>query len=185
MSELALVTKDGEVRVDSRDLATGFKVSHKHLYALINSNIVDLEQFGHVPFQTEDVKSGYRGAKRSTKFALLNKLQAALVATFCRNTPAIKDYKVSLIKKMDQMEKVIIQSKSFGSLSVWEKWFIEFIRKMPGTIDVIEAMRPTNKFIPDTGLRRASFAKKSGRKKEGHFVNQFVMNFYPQIGDKK
>jgi len=30
-----------------------------------------------------------------------------------------------------------------------------------------EATRPTNKFIPDTGLRRASFAKKVGAKKKG------------------
>lgn len=73
---------------------------------LIDNNITDLEQLGIVSFEMTKPKKGSQGG-RPTKIYLLNRNQAMLVISWLDNTEPVKAFKLALVKRFDELEKII------------------------------------------------------------------------------
>lgn len=72
---------------------------------LIDNNITDLEQRGKVSFE---MTKKTEGRARNTKIYQLNRNQAMLVITWMENTEPVKDFKLALVKRFDELEKTIL-----------------------------------------------------------------------------
>lgn len=102
-SKLDLVTKkDGEVRVDSRDLAAHLGVQHQSTFELLKDYREDFEQLGLIRFETGIIN----GRGKPQKFALLNEDQCYLLLTYSRNTARVRELKVRLVKAFGEARRM-------------------------------------------------------------------------------
>lgn len=105
MNNLQLVEKDGEMLVDSRDVAVALGLQHESVMRTINSNIIDIKGFGILRFEIGEI----RGRGQPEKFVLLNEDQALLVGTLCKNSKEVIAYKVWLVRGFQAARKILMQ----------------------------------------------------------------------------
>lgn len=96
MNAITLIHTGNEPRVDSRKLAKQLEAKHKNPMALIERYLEKFEEFGVVPFQTENPLAGTAGG-RPERFALLNEDQAFFLLSLSLNTNRVVELKASLI----------------------------------------------------------------------------------------
>lgn len=107
MNNLQLVEKDGEMLVDSRDVAVALGIEHRSLIRSINVNISEIEEFGALRFQIAVKKDNLGGEQ--PKYALLNEDQALFVGTLCRNSKEVIAYKAWLVRGFQAARKILMQ----------------------------------------------------------------------------
>ncbi|MFQ2876034.1 Rha family transcriptional regulator [Mycobacterium sp. MS3] len=71
-------------------VAQGCEVQHKNVLELIRNNQEDFEEFGGVAFETRPFETA--GGVQERTYAILNEEQAALLMTYMRNSPVVKDF---------------------------------------------------------------------------------------------
>lgn len=91
---IALVTKRGESRVDTRLIAQALGNQHKNVVELIERYAAQFKGFGLLPFETEK----FPGRGRPERFHLLNEDQAFFLLTLSRNTPRVVELKARLVQ---------------------------------------------------------------------------------------
>lgn len=86
---------DGEPRVDSRLVAEGLGVEHKHTLEMIRKYEPRFERYGVVPFQTAKPPKGSNGGRPET-VCYLNERQSTFLVTLSRNSEQAVDLKQRL-----------------------------------------------------------------------------------------
>lgn len=95
-AELVFAGSDGEPFTTSLVIATETGNQHANVVELIRDNLGDLNEVGIVRFETEKLTEG-RG--RPTTYAALDEPAAALLMTYLRNSPVVKDFKKRLVRE--------------------------------------------------------------------------------------
>jgi phage regulator Rha-like protein len=97
-TDIVAKIKSGEPRIDSRLIATGLNVEHRHLIALVDKYLEELSTFGIMRF--ENAKIG-QARGRPVRLVYLNESQCYLLVTLSKNTvPAVR-LKVALVKTFE------------------------------------------------------------------------------------
>lgn len=89
---LQLTLVKAEPRADTRLLAIHMGKKHRSIFALVQANKSDFDEFGKVRFEIAPSPSG-----QPEKFAMLNEDQAYLLLTYARNNPKVRALKVKMV----------------------------------------------------------------------------------------
>lgn len=103
---LAIAQHEGTLVVDSRLIADGLGIQHKNVLATIKKYVDEIQDFGHLAFQTETV-SNTVGAKNAVVFCYLNEDQATYLMTLSKNTDKVRECKRTLVKAFRDAKQVI------------------------------------------------------------------------------
>lgn len=96
MNDIIVIAVNGELRTDSRLLAS--KLDHRHRTILENIDKYQARflQLGRLPFETGTIET--RGGRQAQRYALLNEDQCYFLLTLMRNNEKIVDGKLALVK---------------------------------------------------------------------------------------
>ena len=110
-SDAALVFSgpDGEPFTTSLVIAQETGNDHKSLRELIEDNLGDLNEVGRVRFQTAKPATSENGGGRPVKYAELDEPASALLMTYLRNSPVVKDFKKRLVAGFYAMRQALAQ----------------------------------------------------------------------------
>lgn len=95
MSDLIVVSVNGENRIDSRLIAKRMGLDTSNFLELLRKYQSELEELGQLPFQTE-VGHRRQGGGNPTKYAMLNEDQIVFAITLSRNTPEVVQAKLAI-----------------------------------------------------------------------------------------
>lgn len=110
MTEITVSTFAGELRADSRSFAPKLDVRHRQLMDNIYKYQDKFEVLGLLPFETEAVDGdGYRGVKYE-KYVLLNEDQAYFLLTLSRNSDAVVNAKLALVKAFRKARAQLVRA---------------------------------------------------------------------------
>lgn len=97
INQLAILQEDGELTIDSRNMAVALGIEHESLFKTIKDYTKQLSYFGHLRFQIGTVRNSV-GAINKTNYCLLNEDQSIFLATLSRNTQQVVVFKTCLVK---------------------------------------------------------------------------------------
>ena len=101
------VIEQGDVLVvDSRLIADELGIQHKNVLATIKKYSSEIQEFGHLAFQTQTVTNS-AGAKNAVVFCYLNEDQATYLMTLSKNTEQVRRCKRVLVKSFSEAKQVI------------------------------------------------------------------------------
>lgn len=93
-----------EYRIDSRAVAPGLGIEHKHFLETLRTYQTELEHFGVMPFETAKPPKGSSGGRPET-YVMLNRNQVLFAITLSRNTEQVVMWKMALIDALSQLEQ--------------------------------------------------------------------------------
>ena len=112
MKDLAFLTSldmsKAEVVTNHIVIAQYAGIERTSLRLLINKHKKDFEQFGKLIFEISTLPDS-RGQK--VKIYQLNRNQAMLMITYLDNTEVVRNFKIALVKRFDEMEKELYARK--------------------------------------------------------------------------
>lgn len=112
MKDLAFLTSPdlskAEVVTNHVVIAEYAGIERTSLRLLINKHKKDFEQFGKLIFEISTLPDS-RGQK--VKIYQLNRNQAMLMITYLDNTEVVRNFKIALVKRFDEMEKELYARK--------------------------------------------------------------------------
>ena len=112
MKDLAFLTSPdmskAEVVTNHIVIAEYAEIERTSLRLLINKHKKDFEQFGKLIFEISTLPDS-RGQK--VKIYQLNRNQAMLMITYLDNTEVVRNFKIALVKRFDEMEKELYARK--------------------------------------------------------------------------
>ena len=112
MKDLAFLTSPdmskAEVVTNHIVIAEYAGIERTSLLLLINKHKKDFEQFGKLIFEISTLPDS-RGQK--VKIYQLNRNQAMLMITYLDNTEVVRNFKIALVKRFDEMEKELYARK--------------------------------------------------------------------------
>lgn len=103
LSQIAVSTVNDTLVVDSRLVALELEIQHKNLFGTIKKYIEEIQEFGLLAFETEEID----GRGQPEKFCYLNEEQATYVMTLSRNTDQVRQCKRNLVKAFSEAKKLI------------------------------------------------------------------------------
>lgn len=128
MNNLQLVEKDGEMLVDSRDVAVALGLQHETVMRSVTSNISEIEEFGAIRFE---IGSTTNNNPKPPKYILLNEDQALFVGTLCRNSKEVIAYKAWLVRGFQAARKILMQpARELTNIELAERFIIAEKRKL-------------------------------------------------------
>lgn len=101
-TDLVFAGDDGDPFTTSLVIAEQTGNEHASIIKLVRDNAIDLDEVGTLRFQI--AKSG----GRPTEFAVLDEPAAALLMTYLRNTPKVKDFKKRLVLGFYEMRQLLL-----------------------------------------------------------------------------
>lgn len=105
-TELVFAGPDGEPFTTSLVISAETGNQHQNVVELVRDNLSDLSEVGIVRFETAKLTEG-RG--RPTTYAELDEPAAALLMTYLRNSPVVKDFKKRLVAGFYAMRQQLTQ----------------------------------------------------------------------------
>ncbi|WP_076635038.1 Rha family transcriptional regulator [Lactiplantibacillus plantarum] len=131
MNDLVTLTSqrlDAEAYTTSDVIAEYAEIKVKSVNELIRRYKSDLEEFGILPFQKEEIQG--RGQPR--KIWHLNEDQAMLLITYLDNTKPVREFKKALIKQFSAMKReLILRQAKFELGKEFSKSLHEAIKESP------------------------------------------------------
>lgn len=116
MKDLAFLTSPdmskAEVVTNHIVIAEHAGIERNSVRRLINNHKKDFEKFDRLRFEISTLPDS-RGQK--VKIYQLNRNQAMLLITYLDNTKAVRDFKIALVKRFDEMEKEL-QNRKIGRI---------------------------------------------------------------------
>lgn len=110
MNDIQVSEVMGELRADSRTFAPKMDIRHRQLMENIYKYQDKFEELGLLPVQTEAVEiEGARGTKYSQYF-LLNEDQAYFMLTLSRNSDAVVNAKLALVKAFRKARNQLVKN---------------------------------------------------------------------------
>ena len=97
MNDISVIDFCGELRADSRTFAPKMDLRHRQLMDNIRKYQSKFEELGLLPFEKEARPEGQHGGG-DVVYALLNEDQAYFLLTLSRNTDAVVNAKLALVK---------------------------------------------------------------------------------------
>lgn len=94
-ADLVFAGPDAQPFTTSMVIAAETGNQHKNVLELIRENADDLNEVGRVAFETRPFKTA--GGTQRREVALLDEPAAALLMTYLRNSPVVKDFKKRLV----------------------------------------------------------------------------------------
>lgn len=89
-------------------VANGCDLEHASVIKLVRKYLEDFQEFGPCRFQiAQGEKLAQGGFARSTEYAELNEDQATYLITLFRNTPIVRQFKITLVKEFRRALKTI------------------------------------------------------------------------------
>jgi len=177
MNSLPIETHQGELRADSRLIASAIGITNKAAVRLISDHITHFELLGVMRFQNAKPLSNSNGG-RPEKFAVLNEDQAYLLLAFVRNNEKSVPLKVNLIKSFKQARQKIRILSDSSALA-------------------LKSVLPLNQYgevskngVAKTSIRNSCFyackTPKAEKLKQAHDVYKIAdqLNFFWLLGDK-
>lgn len=169
----------GELRVSSEVIAERTGVQHKNVLELVSTHYANLEQFGHLAFET---RPGYNGS--IVRVAHLNEQQGTLLMTFMKNTAPVVEFKLELVKQFYTMRAALTAPKSLAerSLELMGELTAEVQRQREELVEIrplATQARTFNKRKGNTGRQEfarsvVSWALGEGYKVTANQVHEFV-----------
>lgn len=108
MKDLAFLTSPdmskAEVATNHVVIAEYAGIERTSIRLLINKHKKDFEQFGKLIFEISTLENS-RGQK--VKIYQLNRNQAMLLITYLDNTEVVRNFKIALVKRFDELEKIV------------------------------------------------------------------------------
>lgn len=101
---------DGEPFTTSLVIAENTGNQHKNVIELIRDNADDLNEVGRVAFQTRPFETA--GGTQRREVAELDEPASALLMTYLRNSPVVKDFKKRLVAGFYAMRKALTASQA-------------------------------------------------------------------------
>lgn len=95
-TELVYAGADGEPFTTSLVIATETENEHRAVLQLIRGNLADLNEVGRVAFEMRPFETA--GGTQRREVAELDEPAAALLMTYLRNSPVVKDFKKRLVR---------------------------------------------------------------------------------------
>lgn len=105
--EVVFVGDGGEPFTTSLVIADETGNQHKNVLELIRANLDDLNEVGRVAFETRPFETS--GGKQIREVANLDEPAAALLMTYLRNTPKVKDFKKRLVAGFYAMRRKLAE----------------------------------------------------------------------------
>lgn len=122
---------DGDLYVNSVNLAEGLGVKHKSLLETIRTYLAQIQRFGHLPFKSATVINSV-GAVNETTYCLLNENQALFVGSLSRNTEKVVAFKVRLIEEFDKARRALIVQPNEALVKLVNDLMTEVVRLRQG-----------------------------------------------------
>ena len=107
--DLVFAGSDGEPFTTSLVIATETGNQHKNVLELIRENADDLNEVGRVAFETRPFETA--GGTQRREVAELDEPAAALLMTYLRNSPVVKDFKKRLVAAFYAMRRALMQQQ--------------------------------------------------------------------------
>ncbi len=83
----------------SEAIATGCKLAHKQVIAMVRKYRSEFEELGPLAFETRKGEALPQGGyAKATEIAILNEDQATYIITLFRNSPIVRRFKLALVK---------------------------------------------------------------------------------------
>lgn len=108
-TELVFADSDGEPFTTSLVIAEETGNRHKNVLDLIRENFADLNDVGRVAFQTRPFETA--GGVQRREVAELDEPAAALLMTYLRNNPVVKDFKKRLVAAFYTMRRMLTEQR--------------------------------------------------------------------------
>jgi phage regulator Rha-like protein len=108
LSEIVFAGDDGEPFTTSLVIASETKNAHASVIKLIRDNLADLNDVGLVRFEIRPRPTGQHGGGHM-EYAVLNESAVALLMTYLRNTPVVKDFKKRLVAGFFAMRRALAE----------------------------------------------------------------------------
>lgn len=108
--DLVFVTDTGEPATTSLTVATESGNDHASVVKLVRNNLDDLNEVGRVGFEIQPFETA--GGRQYREIAVLDEPAAALLMTYLRNTPKIKDFKKRLIQAFYAMRRALTEARN-------------------------------------------------------------------------
>lgn len=105
---VVFVGRDGEPFTTSLVIADETGNEHRAVLQLINANLDDLNEVGLVAFEMRPRPEGQHGGG-PVRYAALDEPAAALLMTYLRNTPKVKDFKKRLVAGFYAMRRMLAE----------------------------------------------------------------------------
>ena len=117
---------DGVATTTSMRIANGTQVQHKNVLELIRTYLSDFEEFGGVAFETRPFDTA--GGTQRREVAILNEEHAALLFTYLRNTPIVRDFKKRLVREFWELRRAANGTPAVDANSITRLELIEILR---------------------------------------------------------
>ena len=102
--------KNNEPRIDSRLIAGGLNVQHRHLIALVDKYLNELSSFGIMRFENAKISQA-RG--RPIRLTFLNESQCYLLVTLSKNTTQAVRLKVALVTAFEEAREALTAATDY------------------------------------------------------------------------
>lgn len=106
---LVFVGSDGEPSTTSQVIAAETGNEHRAVLQLIRANLADLNDVGRVAFEMRPFETA--GGQQRREVAELDEPASALLMTYLRNSPVVKDFKKRLVSGFYAMRQMLTQSR--------------------------------------------------------------------------
>lgn len=117
---------DGVATTTSMRIANGTQVQHKNVLELIRTYLADFDEFGGVAFETRPFDTA--GGVQRREVAILNEEHAALLFTYLRNTPIVRDFKKRLVREFWELRRAANGTPAVDANSITRLELIEILR---------------------------------------------------------
>lgn len=98
MNDIIVTAINGELRTDSRLLASKLDHRHRTILENIDKYLASFLELSELPFRTESGHERPQGGKSIVRYALLNEDQCFFLLTLMRNNPKVVKGKLALVK---------------------------------------------------------------------------------------
>lgn len=192
---IPILNQGNDLVADSRNVAKVFGIQHKNLLELMANHVEQINQLGHVRFETERGSNRPQGGGTAEKFAWLTFDHIAFLLTLTRSTEATKEFRLRLIIAFRNAREKLrpVDSILLSIPAQWKKTFKdEFYRALLGLYgDSFDKTKNkpswvgkwTNRFIYEPiyqGLsdelkaKRAAYVNTSGKDADWMRLHQFL-----------
>lgn len=134
-TEIVFVGADGEPFTTSLVIADETGNGHASVLRLIRENLDDLNEIGRVGFEIRPFDTA--GGTQRREVAVLDEPASALLMTYLRNTPKVKDFKKRLVRGFYAMRQLLLTRNA----EVRPLTGLEYARKLVAAEERVESER--------------------------------------------
>lgn len=150
-NDLVYKLADGTAVTDSLVIASRSGNEHRAVLQMVRANLADLNEVGRVAFEMRPFETA--GGRQVREIAILDEPASALLMTYLRNTPKVKEFKKNLVAGFYAMRQMLTAPATPAELILAQaKMLVEQERRIDaveqGQIELaarVDAIMPTQR----------------------------------------